>query len=114
MNYSCIVFSEGTIIIATSLVWLKGCVECAVVLTDWAAKGAASGRVGRHLQQVGPRRVVRVNLEYMWKHRRGMYTEEKAKVVTAALGTDWIHCHAALAILHQDDLKNGMIRSILR
>jgi hypothetical protein len=55
--------SERTIIIAISLVWLEGCVECAVVLADRAAQGPTSRGIGCHLQQVGPGRVVRVNLK---------------------------------------------------
>ena len=39
------------------------------------------------------------------------YTEEKAKVVAAARGTVLLQTLAALAILHQDDLKNRMISS---
>ena len=41
-----------------------------------------------------------------WDHRRRMKTEEKAKVVAAALGAELIKFLAALAILHQDVLKN--------
>ena len=33
-------------------------------------------------------------------------TEEKAKVADAAWGAKWMKCLAALAIWHQDDLKN--------
>ena len=36
-------------------------------------------------------------------HRRRIYTEEKAKVVTAVWGTEFIRFLAALTILHQDD-----------
>ena len=39
-------------------------------------------------------------------HRRRIKTEEKAKVVAAAWGAELIEFLAALAILHQDDLKN--------
>ncbi len=53
--------------VATSLVGLEGGVEGAVVLTDWAAQRAAGGRVSGHLQQVGPRRVVRVYLGRRWQ-----------------------------------------------
>ena len=38
-------------------------------------------------------------------HRRRINTEEKAKVVAAAWGTECIQFLAALAILHQDSLK---------
>ena len=41
-------------------------------------------------------------------HRRKIKTEEKAKVVAADYGAKLIQFLAALAILHQDDLKNGM------
>ena len=41
-------------------------------------------------------------------HRTRIRTEEKAKVVTAIWGTELIKFIAALAILHQDDLKMGM------
>ena len=40
----------------------------------------------------------------MSNHRRRIYTEEKAKVVAAVGGTEFI----ALAILHKNDLKNKM------
>ena len=44
------------------------------------------------------------------EHRRWIKKEEKAKVkvVAAAWGTELIQFLAALAILHQDDLKNSM------
>ena len=41
-------------------------------------------------------------------HRRRIYIEDKAKVVAASWGTELLHLLAALAILHQDDLKNRM------
>ena len=40
--------------------------------------------------------------------RRGIQTEQKAKVVAAVLGTTLIQFFAALTILHQDDLKKGI------
>ena len=40
------------------------------------------------------------------QHRIRIYTEEKAKVVAAFGGTELLQVLAALAILHQDDLKN--------
>ena len=40
-----------------------------------------------------------------WRHRRRIYTKEKAKVVEAVWGTEFIELLAELAILHQDDLK---------
>ena len=40
---------------------------------------------------------------------RRIYTEEKAKVVAAVWGTEFIRFLAALAILHHDDLNNRMI-----
>ena len=43
-------------------------------------------------------------------HRIRLNTEEKAKVVAAAWGTALILLLAALAILHQDDLKKRMNR----
>ena len=39
-------------------------------------------------------------------HRRRIKTEEKAKVVAAARRTELVQFLAALAILHQDNLKN--------
>ena len=42
------------------------------------------------------------------RHSRRIYTEQKAKVVVAVLGTECIQILVALAILHQDDLKNRM------
>ena len=44
-------------------------------------------------------------------HRKIIFAEEKAKVVAAARGTVLLQTLAALAILHQDDLKNRMISS---
>ena len=38
-------------------------------------------------------------------HRRRIYTENKAKVVAAVWGTEFIEFLATLAILHQDDMK---------
>ena len=38
-------------------------------------------------------------------HRRRIKTEVKAKVVAAAWGAELIQFLAALAVLHQDDLK---------
>ena len=35
-------------------------------------------------------------------------TEEKAKVVAAVWGTEFIQFLAVLAVLHKDDLKNWM------
>ena len=43
--------------------------------------------------------------EYRWRHRRRMYTEEKAKVVAAVSVTALIQFLAEQAILHQDDMK---------
>ena len=40
-----------------------------------------------------------------WHHSRRMHTEEKAKVVAAVWGTDFIQFWAALAVLLQDDMK---------
>ena len=44
----------------------------------------------------------------MHRERRIIKTEEKAKVVAAIWGTELIQFLAALAILHQDDMKKGM------
>ena len=41
-------------------------------------------------------------------HRRRTNTEEKAKVVAAVWGKEFIQFLAALSILHQDDLKKRM------
>ena len=38
--------------------------------------------------------------------KRRIYTEEKAKVVAAAWGTEMIQFHATLAVLHQEAFKN--------
>ena len=46
-------------------------------------------------------------------HRLRIITEGKAKVVAAAWGKELIQFLAALAILHQDDLKKRMNRIIL-
>ena len=40
--------------------------------------------------------------------RRRINTEESAKVVTAIWGTEFIQCLAALAIVHLNNLNNGM------
>ena len=45
-----------------------------------------------------------------WSHRRGIKTEEKAKVVAAVWGREFIQFHAALQIYQQDDLKKRMNR----
>ena len=37
-------------------------------------------------------------------HRKRIYTEEKAKVVAAVRGTEFIKLFVTLAIFHQDDL----------
>ena len=42
------------------------------------------------------------------KHIIRVKTEEKAKVVAAAWGTEVIQFLAVIAILHQDNLKNRM------
>ena len=42
-----------------------------------------------------------------WKKKQ---TEEKAKVIAAVWGTDFMEFHAALKIQHQDDLKTWMNR----
>ena len=44
-----------------------------------------------------------------WGQRTRSYTEEKAKVVAASWGTEFLKFLAAAAILHQDDLKNRLI-----
>ena len=41
-------------------------------------------------------------------HRRRIYTEDKAKVVAASWGTELLKFLAALAILHEDNLKNRL------
>ena len=43
-----------------------------------------------------------------YTHRIRIYTEEKAKVVAGVWGTKCIKFLVALAILHQDNLKNRM------
>ena len=40
--------------------------------------------------------------------KRRFYTEEKVKVVVAVWGTNYIQFLAALAVLHQDDIKKKM------
>ena len=45
-------------------------------------------------------------------HRRRINTEDKAKTVAAVWGTQFILLLAALAILHQDDLKKRMKSSL--
>ena len=41
-------------------------------------------------------------------YRRKIYTEDKAKVVAAFWGTEFIQFLAELAVLHQDDMKKRM------
>ena len=41
-------------------------------------------------------------------HRRRINTQEKANVVAAVWGTEFIQFLAALAVLHQDNMKKGM------
>ena len=43
------------------------------------------------------------------QHRKRILTKEKAKVVVASWGTEFLPFLAALAILNQDDLKNRLI-----
>jgi hypothetical protein len=61
------IFLKRKLKVATSLVGLERGVKGAVVLANGAAQRAAGGRVGGHLQQVGPRRVVRVYLSRRWQ-----------------------------------------------
>ena len=46
------------------------------------------------------------NFTYSMQHRRRIYTEEKSKFVAASWRTELLQFLAALAILHQDILKN--------
>ena len=64
------------------------------------------GRGRVNTTQVFSAGAVFINLHFT--HRRKMCTEKKAKVVAAVLGTEFINFLATLAILHQDDLKNGI------
>ena len=43
-----------------------------------------------------------------YTHRRRIKTEEKAKVVAAIWGTEFIQLLAALGVFHQDDMKKRM------
>ena len=43
------------------------------------------------------------------RYKRRIETQEKAKDVTAAWGAESINFFAALAILHQDELRNRII-----
>ena len=49
--------------------------------------------------------------KYVFSHKRRINTEEKAKVVAAAWGTELIQFLAALANLHQDDMKKSIYTS---
>ena len=49
----------------------------------------------------------RVTSVIQCKHRRRIKTEEKVKVVAAVWGTEFIQFLAAIAILHQADMKKG-------
>ena len=44
----------------------------------------------------------------MFTHRRRIKTEAKAKVVAVVCGAELIQFLAALAFMHQDNLKKGM------
>ena len=71
-----------------------------------AHKGAMATNLSRELQfkiATGLHHVAHYGAQ-----RRRIYTEQKAKVVDTAWRTDLIQFLAALAILHQDDLKNRM------
>ena len=48
------------------------------------------------------------HLSIGFEFRRRIKKEEKAKVVAAIWGTEIIKFLAALAVLHEDDLKNRM------
>ena len=48
---------------------------------------------------------VRVLYTVQCGHRRRIYTEDKEKVVASVWGTECIRFLAALAVLHQDDMK---------
>ena len=54
------------------------------------------------------------SLALSYPHRRRIKTEAKAKVITSIWGTEFIQFLAALAILHQDDLKKETIHPILQ
>ena len=43
----------------------------------------------------------------VWRQSK-RFTEEKSKVVAAVWGIEFLQFLAALAILHQDDMKNRM------
>ena len=52
------------------------------------------------------------NSQKYLSHRRWINTEEKAKVVSAAWGAEFIKFLAALAISHQDDVKKRINRTM--
>ena len=52
--------------------------------------------------------VLDIELNNYYFHRIRIYTEEKAKLVAAVWGTEFIQCLAALVILHQEELKNRL------
>ena len=53
--------------------------------------------------------IVLFTVHSRWSHKRRRNTEEKAKVVAACWETELLQFLAALAILHQDELKNRLI-----
>ena len=73
-------------------------------LPSWSSTGTPAHLVGEAASHCG----LTLSGRSAQLHRRRIYTEEKAKVVGAVWGTEFIQSLAALAILHQDDLKNGM------
>ena len=52
--------------------------------------------------------VLDIELNNYYFHRIRIYTEEKAKLVAAVWGTEFIQCLAALVNLHQEELKNRL------
>ena len=61
-----------------------------------------------HTRRCRPQVHTAVHTHSICRRRIYKYTEEKAKVVAAVFGREFIKFLAALAILHKDNLKNRM------
>ena len=85
--------------------------DCNVIAVDWGG-----GSLPLYSQAAANTRLVGLEVAHLITtltvdisdHRRRINTGEKAKVVAAVWGTEFIQFLAALAILHQDDLKKRM------
>ena len=63
--------------------------------------------MGRGHQNLSPKKRIEIEWErgWDWENRRRIYTEEKAKVVAAAWGTELLQFLVARSFLNLDNLK---------